>query len=187
MVGQMQRKYLVPQIGTNTYLPHGAGKELDIYRPKYFGDMTGVKWTGQDYSVNGLWLVTADLSDFDHSFILSQSDAFVFPDDPKQALDPAPLQAYLAGYKLPVGTLDAGQTYSDVLDKIQYQIKTTQILCGLQQVHNNSTLTVDSKFSDLAGVIQDLMKSNPSPTDSVFDILGKTSAASPVKIASAKA
>lgn len=177
----MLRKYLTPQIGTGLYVPHGDGKVLDTPRAKYFADMTGIKYVGQDYTINGLWLVTADLSDFDHAFVASQPDVFVFPEDPKQALDPDPLQSFLAGHKLPIGTLDAKQTYSDVLDKIQYQIGATQILCGLQQVHNNSKLTVDSKFSELAGVIRDLMRSNPGDSDSIFDILGKTSAIAPVK------
>ena len=63
--------YIVPKIGTGTI--------EDPLRPKYIGDMAGVQWSAMDYGLEATFLVGANLTADQHTFVASQSDAYAIP------------------------------------------------------------------------------------------------------------
>lgn len=62
--------YLVPKIGTGTM--------SDPWRPKYIGNMAGVRWAGMDLGIEPTFLVVATLTAA-QELIVAQPDAVVVP------------------------------------------------------------------------------------------------------------
>ena len=63
--------YIVPKIGTGTI--------TDPFRPKYIGDLVGVRWSAIDYGLDPTFLVGANLTAEQHAFVAGQSDAYAIP------------------------------------------------------------------------------------------------------------
>lgn len=167
----MLHQYLVPRTGTNTYIPHGDGKILDVYRPKYIGDMEGVNWTAESYGAEPVFLVTADLSDFDDAFLSSQPDAFRFSDNNKELIDLAAMKAFFEQNKIPADYLDPAWTRDDAVAAVRKIFTMTQIMRGIQATQKGEDLALNTKFSDLAPVMRDLFSLSPASTDSVHDMM----------------
>jgi hypothetical protein len=167
----MQHQYLVPRTGTNTYLPHGDTKILDVYRPKYIGDLEGVHWTAETYGAAPVFLVTADLSDFDDAEITSQSDVFRFPDNNKEPINLAAMKAFFGANKIPADYLGADWNHDEAIAAVRKIFRMTQIIRGLQATQKGEDITLDTKFADFAPVMRDLFSLSPSATDSVHDMV----------------
>ncbi len=167
----MLHQYLTPQTGTNTYLKHGDGKALDTYRPKYIGDLEGVAWSAEGYGIAPVFLVTADLSDFDDAEVSSQPDVFRFPDNQKEAIDFSAMKTFFVNNKIPADYLDPTWTHDDALAAIRKIFKMSQIIRGLQVTQKGEDLTTETKFSDFAPVMQDLFSLKPAASDSVLGMV----------------
>jgi hypothetical protein len=63
--------YMVDKIGT--------GARTDPYRPEYIGDMAGVAWSAMDLGIEPTFIVGANLTADQHTFVSNQSDVFAFP------------------------------------------------------------------------------------------------------------
>lgn len=171
----MLHRYLVTRTGTNTYIPHGDGKALDVYRPKYIGDLEGIKFQSEYYGAAPVFMVTADLSDFDHDLVSSQPDVFTFPDNEKELIDPAKMKAFFAANKIPEAHLDETWTHEEAIQSIQKIFAVTQILNGLHAAQKREFMSLDTKFEDFAPVVKYLTTLNPTVGVSVFDMLSGVS------------
>lgn len=167
----MLRKYLVSRTGSNIYIPHGDTKILDMYRPKYIGDMEGISYKSEYYGIYPVFLVTTDLSDFDHNLLSSYADVFLFPDNEKELIDFDKLKNWLSLNKVPSDYLDSTWTHEEAIDSIKKIFTISQILGGLHSQQKQEFLTPDTKFEDFAPIVQHLLTMSPSNGKSVFDMI----------------
>src|SRR6476659_3809338 len=130
----MLRRYLTPITGDGQYHEHGDGKELDVFRPKYFGDMQGVDFYAEYYGLAPLFLVEADLTDYDHALVIKNEDVFVFPDNPKEPIDPVKMKSFWAANRLPSDFLSADWTHEEALAKVEETFRNAQVIHGMHLV-----------------------------------------------------
>ncbi len=171
----MLRRYLVPRTGTNTYILHGGEKVLDAYRPKYIGDLEGIKFEASYYGVAPVFMVVADLSDFDHNLVSSNVDVFTFPDNEKEPIDLAAMKTFFDVNRIPSGYLDATWTHEEAIASIEKTFTIAQILNGLHATQKGEFMTLDTKFEDFAPSVKNLLTMAPAVGKSVFDMVSTAS------------
>lgn len=173
----MIRKYLVPLIGTGKYKPHGPGKELDLPRPKYFGDMNGINYSCPHVGAKGsLFIVICELSEFDHAFVTSHSDVHVIPLDESTLIDHDLLRIFLNSHKMPHAHLNSSITYAEFLEKLNHQFNTIQVMEGIHATFKGKQLDFNTPVSEFHPVLQELLLSPFQPHHSINDILSTISA-----------
>lgn len=106
------RYYLVPVIGTGF-------DHLNMRRPKYFSQLTGVPYQTIYYGHLPTVLIQADLLQAVHDQIVAQPDVAVFPVNLNQAINLAAVQTALSARNIPAGWLNGSLTYLQVVKRLR--------------------------------------------------------------------
>lgn len=147
------RLYLVPQIGTGIF-PDGR-------RPKYFVDDLAVPWVGMDYGFQPVYLVGADLSPTDDTFVIGQADVFGFPFDldPQLTAGQANVaEAALELFFIPANWVTASLTWRDVArttaGMFQYMQRLNVIVGNVILLDGTSNRTLNTQWQNVPVNIQ---------------------------------
>lgn len=106
------RYYLVPVIGNGFTAKTG-------WRPKYFIDLTAVKYRTLFYGWLPTALIQADVDQATHDTIVANSDVVSLPENLSQTINLTVVQNIFTSRDIPASWLNAGLTYLQVLRRLE--------------------------------------------------------------------